>query len=581
MSNLTAYERLSHERKQLQKDGKAPSWLTTAGYQLLTSRNYLNVGETPIDMYKRIAERASELTTFEIPSDYGYSNWKDAFFDVMWRGWLSPSTPVLTNMGNDRGHPISCSGTYLGDSIRSWYVCRTELAQLTQRGYGVSTDLSPVRPRGSAISKGGKANGIMQPASGIVDDTNEVSQGASRRGSAGQYLDVLHADFDELVDQLLADDVGWNIGWIFTNEFLELAKKDPKRADTIWKKVMKVRMIKGKGYMLFLDKVNASRPKTYKDLDLFVSCSNLCAEIQLFMDENHSFTCVLSSMNIDKFEEWEDTKAVEIATVFLDAVISDMLIKAKQEEGFERIIRFTEKSRAIGLGQLGQSTYFQRKGWVYGDMQSTMFNSTIVKILDARTLAASKLLAEVVGEPEWLKDYGERFTHRLAFPPTKSTAEIVGGISEGCEPVFANVFESDTAGGTVYRINPVLLDLMKERGVYNETTMKRIAEDQGSVQAEDWLSQHEKDVFRTAFELNQENILRMASDRQKWMNRGGGGQGQSTNLYFQADAKEEEISRLHFLAMTDEHLESLYYVRTLNGAMKVKVEASSCESCEG
>jgi len=298
-------------------------------------------------------------------------------------------------------------------------------------------------------------------------------------------------------------------------------------------------------------------------------------------DETHSFTCVLSSMNISKFEEWEHTKAIEIATVMLDAVISDMLIKAKLEPGFERTVAFTEKSRAIGLGQLGQSTYFQQKSWVFGDFQSIQFNQRLTKLLDDRTLAASRFLAEAVGEPEWMTGYGERFSHRLSFPPTMSTSTIMGGISQGCEPVYAQVFEQDTAGGTVYRINPTFLQLMKDKGHYNKQTMQRIAEDQGSVQAEDWLTDHEKEVFRTAFELNQETILLMTGHRQKAMNATGGGQGQSTNLYFQADADEATISKLHHLAFRDPNIEALYYVRTLNGATKVTVDTTACVACQG
>lgn len=581
MAEMTKYERLSHERKRLQSEGLAPNWLSTAGFQLLSGKSYLNTAETPLNMYERIARRAAELTSIEIPENWGYDNWNDAFFDVMWKGWLSPSTPVLTNMGNDRGHPIACSGTHLGDSIRSWYVARTEIAQLTQRGYGTSTVLDPVRPRGSVISKGGTANGIMQPAAGLVADMKEVSQGSSRRGNIGMYINPLHPDFDELVDQLLADDDTWNIGWNITDEYDELFHKDPERADHIWKRMLRLKLIKGKGYFFFLDKVNRSAPQMYKDRGFKVRGSNLCSEIQLMSDEDHSFTCVLSSMNVTRFDEWKDTKAVEIATVFLDAVISDMLIKAKQEEGFERTVAFTEKSRAIGLGILGEATYYQKQSWVFGDIQSSIFNKRLVELLDERTLDVSQWLAAELGEPEWLEGYGLRFSHRLSFPPTKSTAEIQGGMSEGCEPVFANVYESDTAGGSVFRINPVLLDLMKERGQYTPEVMERIAEDQGSVQAEDWLTEHEKHVFRTAFEISQYDILRMTADRQVRMNATGGGQGQSTNLYVPSDAKEEYISELHHEAFTNPDIEALYYIRSLNGATKVQIATSTCASCEG
>lgn len=578
MSNK--YERLSHMRKQLQADGLAPEWMSTASYQLLTGQDYLDTAETPKDMYVRIAKRAAELTEFDIPTYFGYDTWFEAFFDIMWKGWLSPSTPILTNMGNSRGHPIACSGTYLGDSIVSFYEARKEIAQLTQRGYGTSWCLDPVRPRGSKISKGGEANGIMQPASGVVQDMKDISQG-TRRGNVGQYLNPLHTDFDELCDQIIADDDGWNIGWNLTDEYNDLYRTDKDRADLIWKKMLKAKMVKGKGYFYFLDKVNRARPKMYVDRGFYVRHSNLCAEIALMSDKDHSFTCVLSSMNVAKYDEWKNTYAVQLATIFLDAVISDMLIKAKDEPGFERIIAFTEKSRAIGLGQLGQSTYFQMQSWPFGNFQSIQFNQMLMKHLDTESLIASKLLAKEVGEPEWMIGYGERFSHRLALPPTKSTAIIQGGISEGIGPVYANVYGQDTAGGTVFRINPVLLPIMKDRGQYTEAVMERIAKAQGSVQGESWLTDHEKEVFRTAYEINQETILLMGSHRQRIMSAGGGGQGQSLNLYFTAEESEEEISRLHHLAYEDEHLQSLYYVHSLNEESTYKVDKSTCSACEG
>ena len=578
MSNK--YERLSHMRKQLQADGLAPEWMSTASYQLLTGQDYLDTAETPRDMYLRIAKRAAELTEFDIPTYFGYDTWFEAFFDIMWKGWLSPSTPILTNMGNSRGHPIACSGTYLGDSIVSFYEARKEIAQLTQRGYGTSWCLDPVRPRGSKISKGGEANGIMQPASGVVQDMKDISQG-TRRGNVGQYLNPLHADFDELCDQIIADDDGWNIGWNLTDEYNDLYRTDKDRADLIWKKMLKAKMVKGKGYFYFLDKVNRARPKMYVDRGFYVRHSNLCAEIALMSDKDHSFTCVLSSMNVAKYDEWKNTYAVQLATIFLDAVISDMLIKAKDEPGFERIIAFTEKSRAIGLGQLGQSTYFQMQSWPFGNFQSIQFNQMLMKHLDTESLIASKLLAKEVGEPEWMIGDKERFSHRLALPPTKSTAIIQGGISEGIGPVYANVYGQDTAGGTVFRINPVLLPIMKDRDQYTEAVMERIAKAQGSVQGESWLTDHEKEVFRTAYEINQETILLMGSHRQRIMSAGGGGQGQSLNLYFTAEESEEEISRLHHLAYEDEHLQSLYYVHSLNEESTYKVDKSTCASCEG
>jgi ribonucleotide reductase alpha subunit len=681
----------------------------------MKNQNYLDTAENPYQMYHRISNRAAKLTKLSIPSDFGYANWYDAFFAVLWNGWLSPSTPVLTNMGNERGHPVACSGSSLPDSIRGFYQTRTEIAQLTQRGYGTSWGLDSVRARGSEISNGGTATGPMQPAAGVVQDMKEVSQG-TRRGNIGQYINILNPDFDEFIDQLLADPDGWNIGWIIGDNFIEMLDRDFEEADRRWKRVLRTKMITGRGYFYFIDKVNRARPQMYKDKGFFVKHSNLCvtgdtkiltkdfghieiekvagqtlecwngtewsdtelfqtsegqevmevtlsnlqiikatpyhkwyigeggvetrtkdlqpkqvitafydeagmyydavtilsveatgevaptycgtepkehklmfngvltgncSEIDLFNDKDHSFTCVLSSMNIYKYDEWKDTKAVQIAAVFLDAVIEDMLEKAEKEEGFEKVVAFTKKSRAIGLGILGLSSYYQSKSWVFGDLQSRIFNKQITKILDEETLKASRLLARALGEPEWMVGYGERFSHRLAFAPTKSTAIIQGGLSEGIAPVYANVFEQDTAGGTVYRINPVLLPIMKERGVYTKEVMKRIAEAQGSVYGEDWLTDHEKKVFKTAFEINQLELLQMTSDRQKIMNEGGGAQGQSLNFYITAEETEEYISELHFKALMDPHVKSTYYIHSLDEESVYKIDKQDCSSCEG
>ena len=253
----------------------------------------------------------------------------------------------------------------------------------------------------------------------------------TRRGSCGQYVNVLHPDFFELADQLIADDMGWNIGWNITDDFEELFKRNPEQADAIWQKLLKVKMTKGKGYFCFLDKINRHSPQMYKDHGFKVRHSNLCAEIALMSDENHSFTCVLSSLNVSKYDQWKDTYTIQLATIFLDAVIEDMLIKARQEPGFERVIAFTEKSRAQGLGVLGLSTYYQMQSWVFGDFQSTQFNLAFFKHMNEQTLAASKLLAKELGGPEWMHGYGERMSHRIALPPTKSTSIIQGGVSEG------------------------------------------------------------------------------------------------------------------------------------------------------
>ena len=573
---LNKYEEFSFKRKELIANNEAPKWYSTAGYQLLVNKNYLLPGETPKGMYTRISKHLGKLVPTTVQTPDGYTSWQQAFFDVMWKGWLSPATPELANIGTNRGMAVSCSGSHMEDSIDGFYTTRREIALMTKEGFGCSTCMDPIRSRGTPISKGGKASGIMQPASGIVQDMKEVSQGSTRRGAAAIYINPLHEDFDEIIDQLMADDDGWNIGWNITDAFEELFQKDPVEADRRWKRMLKAKLVKGKGYFVFIDKANRQVPKMYKDKGLTIKHSQLCSEILLFNDKEHTYTCVLASMNVAKYDEWKDTNAVYIATVFLDTVITDFLNDAKNKPGFERAVKFTEKTRAIGLGVMGLSTYYQEQNWVFGDLQSTMFNQTIFKKLNTETLEASKYLAKVIGEPEYMKGYGERFSHRIAVAPTMSTSTIMGGVSAGIEPVTANIYEQDTAGGTVFRINPTFLALMKKRGMYTKEVMQRITEDNGSVQAEEWLTPYEKEVFRTAYEVSQYDIIRMASQRQQYID-----QGQSTNLYFQADADEYMIADVHDKAFKDENILSLYYIRSLNKAGKVKINAPECAACDG
>jgi len=582
---MNKYEQLSFERKQLQKNNEAPEWMSTAGYQLLKGKGYLCYGEKPLHMYKRIAKRAGELMNVPVPSDvrsaYNNDDWEHIFFTSMWEGWLSPSSTVLSNMGTDRGHPVSCSGSTVKDKIVSFFDTRKEMAVLTKNGYGVSTCLDPISPRGTKISHGGVSKGSMLYAEGVVKDMKEISQGGIRDGSCGIYMNILHQDFDEIKDQIMADDFGWNIGWNITKEFDELVEKDFEEANRRWKNVLKTKMVKGKGYLFFHEKVNKANPQCYKDKGFEVKHSNLCSEITLYNDDKHSFICTLSSINISKYNEWKEFPLFKVGSAFLDAVTEDMIIKSKDDKELSRVYNFAVKSRAIGLGVLGLSTYYQQNMWVFGSMESMNFNNYIFGRMDDETLVMSKYLAKHLGEPEWLEGYGERWTHRIALPPTMSTSLILGGVSQGIEPVYCNVFEQDTAGGMVYRINPVLLKLMKERGVYNEQIMERIANNQGSVFEEDWLTDDEKEVFRTAFEINQEIILIMASQRQAKIDKTGGGQSQSLNFYFPKDVIEEYVSKIHWKAYKDPNIKSLYYVRTLNEEQTISVPQQNCVVCEG
>ena len=561
----TIYENLSKERKALQVTGEVPEWMTTGGYQMFKQK-YMWEGKNVNETFKRIATCAAQHT--EDPDV-----WEEAFLDILEKGWLGASTPILANMGTDRGMPISCSGQLVGDSIHDFYNSAHELAMLTKAGFGTSSYLGDIRPRGSSISVGGKSSGVMPVIEQFVNIMRDVAQGTARRGAWAGYLPIDHGDFYEVVNYLERKPDDLNVGWVVTDAFITRLKDGNVDAVERLQRAMKVKAVSGKGYFFFADKVNRASPQMYKDLDLKVLASNLCMEIALHSDEDHSFTCVLASMNLAKYEEWKDTNAVFIATVFLDCIVSEFLAKAKGVPGFEKTVRFTEKSRALGLGVMGFHTYLQQQSVVFESMEAHMINNQIFTDLRDKSLQASEYLAKLYGEPEWCKGYGVRNTHRTAVAPTTTNALICGGVSQGIEPVVANLYNQQTSAGVLYRVNPVFLALAKERGKFNDTLVNDlIMNSGGSVQHLEWLTDHEKEVFKTAYEINQHAVIRLAAARQKKLC-----QSQSLNFFFSADESEEYIMEVMQEAFVNENILGVYYMRTKAGVQASKGECTVCE----
>lgn len=566
--NINIYDKLSEERKELQAKGLVPEWYSTGGYQLFKEKyEYFTEGRSVRGQFERIAKTAARYlkgTKYENVAE-------QKFFDLFWKGWLSPSTPVLANMGTARGLPVSCSGSTIEDSIYGFYSNRLETAMLTKMGFGTSSYLGNIRPRGSKISVGGKASGVVPVFKGHVADMRDVAQGTARRGAWAGYLEISHGDFDELADHILAEPDDANVGWIIPNSFIDALEKKEKESVRRFQKAMKLKMVTGKGYFCFIDKINAKRPEMYKRLGLFVKSSNLCDEITLFADEQHTFTCVLSSMNVAKYQEWKDTDAVFWATVFLDCVASELIERGSGIPGLEKAIRFTVKGRALGLGQCGFHTLLQDKMIPFESFEAHMLSQEIARHIWEESEKASRDMAVELGEPEWCVGTGLRNTHRIAIAPTKSTALLMGGISEGINPDPAMSFTQNTAGGEVDRLNPVLLKLMKEKGVYSKKNVLEITDKQGSVQHVAWLNEHEKAVFKTAFEINQKAIIRMASARGRYID-----QWQSLNLFFASDEDPAWIAEVHSEAFRDPNILGLYYIYTQAGVQASKGE---CEAC--
>ena len=567
MVELSIYDELGEERKQLQEEDKLPNWVTTAAWQML-KENYLSKDYPDLkSVYIRVARHASQYT-----NDPLY--WETKFFELFWKGYLAASTPVLSNMGTGVGCPVSCSGGFIKDSVFSFYGSQQEAAVLSKNGFGTSGYLGSIRPRGAKIAgMKGSASGVLPVFKDFVQMSRDISQGSQRRGAWAGYIEIDHGDFFELVNYINKNPDDANIGWNITDAFISRLEAGDKDAIDRYQKALKLKMITGKGYFNFIDKVNLQNPQMYKDKNLTVKASNLCSEIQLFSDEDHTFSCVLSSMNASLYDKWKDTDAVFVATVFLDCVNQDLIEIGTKTQGMEKVVRFAKKSRALGLGMLGFHTYLQDHMIAFESMDAYYKNTEIFKHLHDETLRASQWMAKEFGEPFWCKGYGVRNTHRIAIAPNLSSALICGSVSQGIEPIYKNAYVQNTAAGKVDRVNPSLLMVMKERNIYSEETVKDIISHNGSVQHVDWLNDEEKTVFKTAFEIDQKQIIRLASARQRYID-----QAQSINLFFSADEDESYISEVHKMAFLDPYIKSLYYIRSESGVQVNKNECLACHS---
>ena len=567
VKDISIYEQLGIERKELQAQGKLPEWVTTASWQLL-KENYLNDKYPDLQsVFSRVSKHAAKYT--KSPNE-----WESRFFKLLWNGWLAASTPVLSNMGTGFGCPVSCSGGVIPDSVYGFYDAQKEAAILSKNGFGTSGYLGGIRPRGSKIEgMKGSASGVLPVFKDFVQVSRDISQGSQRRGAWAGYIEIDHDDFFEILNYISKNPDDANIGWNISDQFIERLDAGDKDAIERYQKALKLKMITGKGYFEFIDKVNRQNPQMYKDLGLTVKASNLCAEVQLFSDDDHTFSCVLSSMNAAKYDEWKDTTAVFDATVFLDCVNQDLIEIGKNINGMDKVVRFAEKSRALGLGLLGFHTYLQDNMIPFESMEAYYKNTEIFKHLDEESLKASEWMAKVFGEPKWCVGYGVRNTHRIAIAPNLSSAIVCGAVSQGIEPIYKNAYVQNTAAGKIDRVNPSLLNVMKNRNVYSEETVKDIIANNGSVRHVDWLNDDEKEVFKTAFEINQKQIIRLASARQRFID-----QAQSINLFFSADEDEGYISEVHKMAFKDPYIKSLYYIRSETGVMSSKDECLACHS---
>jgi len=577
-----------------------PSWGNTEVYKKTIVGGYLLSGETPKDAYMRVANTvARRLYKPELA---------DKFFQYIWKGWLNLASPVLSNTGTDRGLPISCFGIDVGDSIQEIGAKNLEMMLLAKHGGGVGIGINMIRPAGAKITGNGTSDGVV-PFCKIYDSTIlATNQGSVRRGAASVNINIDHDDFEEWLEirepkgDVNRQSLNLHQCAVIGDKFMRKLEEGDSTARRKWSKLLQKRKATGEPYVLFKGNTNKSNPEAYKKNGLKVHMTNICSEIALHTDENHSFVCCLSSLNLTKYEEWKDTNLIYDAIWFLDGVLEEFLQKAKGLKGFENSVRSAEKGRALGLGVLGWHTYLQQNGIPFEGLQAQFETRRIFSQIKIESERASRALAEVYGEPLWCRDTGFRNTHLRAIAPTVSNSKLSGNVSPGIEPWAANVFTEQSAKGTFIRKNKELIKVLKKVGIDTEETWSKILEDGGSIQdiniLDDWgyinkklvylpdASEQDmmngydavKDVFKTFKEINQLELVNQAGIRQQYID-----QSVSLNLAFPSTATPKWINQVHFEAWK-KGVKTLYYTRTesvLRGDIAAKAMDPDCLSCDG
>lgn len=715
----SAHVDLNFKLQNLKDDGEAPQWMTEESFTIL-SKSYLLAGETPKGMYTRLAHSAAKV--YEDRAD----EWETKFFDVLWKNWLCPASPVLSNMGTDRGLPLSCNSVHLGDSVTDIFDTLHEMAMLSKHGAGVGVYAGDIRARGTPIHGNGQSEGIVPWMKVFDAATHATSQGSTRRGATAFYLPIDHGDFEEYLNirratgDLNRQCLNLNHAVTITNKWMEeMIAGDVEKRER-WQKLLQTRLETGEPYILFIDNVNDRNPECYKGNGLTVKTSNLCclsgdteveilkdgkieavsikelaekretvtifdgedwvensgfelkgkgaltrlsfeggeavdctdnhrwfvevhskhgnyaeeyltshldvgheletvgtatiapfitgirrlpgehdvycttvpstgkfalanglmtgnSEIVSFTDPDHTFICMLSSLNLAKWEEWKDSDLPEISTRFLDACLSEYIAKIEDKPMFKPAWRSATKGRSLGLGVLGWHSLLQSKDLPFDSFQSMQLNAKVFSTIRKGAEKATKEMAEEFGEPEWCKGYGRRNSQLMACAPTVSNSAISGGYSAGIEPLAANTFNVKGATGTFIRHNPKLEEVLESLGQNTPEVWKSIIDNAGSVRHLDFLSEEQKKVFLTAREINQHAIVKQACQRQAWVD-----QAQSVNLFFAANSAVQYIHEVHLNAWK-EGLKSLYYCRS-SGVIAGDLAsrgAEECEACSG
>jgi ribonucleoside-diphosphate reductase alpha chain len=547
---------------------KPYNWLNKDSKTFL-KRGYLEEGQSPENRVKDIAESAQKIL--------GIPGFADKFEYYMSRGFYSLSSPIWANFGLKRGLPISCFGSYIDDTMEEILKKSSEVGIMTKAGGGTSGYFGDLRERGSQISSGGKSNGPVHFLEIFETVANVVSQSNIRRGSFAAYMPVHHPDILEFLE-IRSDGnkiQNLSIGVCIEDDWMKEMLAGDKEKRKIWGAIIKKRFESGYPYIFFSDAMNNNAPQVYKDKNLKIHASNLCSEIALHSNPEESFVCNLSSLNLVEYDEWKETDAPEILTMFLDAVMTEFIEKCKNIPFMDAPAKFAKKQRALGIGVLGWHSFLQSKSIAFESMQAKLFNSEIHKLLYEKTQNASRQMAQVYGEPEVLNGYGLRNVTTMAIAPTTSSSFILGQVSPSIEPLNSNYFVKDLAKGKFTYKNPYLEKVLEKHEKNNAETWKSILILGGSVQHLDFLSEHEKAVFKTFGEISQKEVIIQAAQRQKFID-----QAQSLNIMVHPKSSPKDVSQLMIFAW-EQGVKSLYYQRGTNPAQELSRNLLECESCSG
>jgi ribonucleoside-diphosphate reductase alpha chain len=567
----------TRERPQLQLvrkvevDRSRDAYLTDFGKTTLEDR-YLLSGESYQDMFARVA------TAYADDADHA-----QRVYDYISNLWFMPATPVLSNGGADRGLPISCFLNAVPDSLEGIQSVWNENVALASNGGGIGTYWGGVRSIGERVKGAGQTSGII-PFIRVMDSlTLAISQGSLRRGSAAVYLDIHHPEIEEFLEirkpsgDFNRKSLNLHHGISITDEFMEAVRdgeafglRSPKTnevvrtvdARSLWQKILEVRLQTGEPYLIFSDTVNRAMPQHQRELGLSVRQSNLCSEIMLHTGKDHlgaerTAVCCLSSVNAEKFLEWRDHPTfIEDVMRFLDNVLEDFIQRAPAD--MKNAVYAAKRERSVGLGLMGFHSFLQQQNVPFESALAKSWNMRLFKTLRRQCDAASRTLAAERGACPDAAERGvmERFSHKIAIAPTASISIICGGTSAGIEPIPANIYSHKTLSGTFAVKNPYLERLLEEKGKNTAVVWDSILENEGGVQHLDFLSADEKDVFKTAFEIDQRWVVELSADRTPDIC-----QSQSVNLFIPGDVDKWDLHMLHWQAW-ERGCKSLYYLRS-------------------